>query len=69
MNAKHEVQRILKLKTDPNGQYQYQIVNNLNGTISVLVPWQYGPFDRDATIEQARARFGAFDSLLSTESN
>lgn len=69
MNKSHKVTRILKLKTDPSGQYQYQIENNLNGTISVLVPWQYGPFDREATIEQARARFGAFDSLLSTESN
>ena len=50
--------RTLHLRQDPAGQWQYQT----REAGAELIPWQYGGFDRAATIEQARGRF-AFDAI------
>jgi|DEB19_MinimDraft_3_1074340.scaffolds.fasta_scaffold52843_2 hypothetical protein len=44
----------IELKQDGRGQWQYRILQNGK----VLVDWQYGPFDREKCIEQAKERFG-----------
>lgn len=50
--------RVLVLRKDPAGQFQYQTTENCQP----LIDWQYGGFDRDATIAQARDRF-SFDHV------
>lgn len=54
--------KTLHLKQDESGQWMYQIT--LGET--VVVKWQYGPFDKQECIDQARSRFGTNMVLAGT---
>lgn len=48
----------LLLKQSPSGQWQYMI----KSAEYVYVEWQWGTYNRETTIEQARSRF-SFDEI------
>jgi len=49
--------KTLQIQRTASGQYRYRITSD-----RVLVDWQFGPFDLDETIRQARERF-SFDMV------
>jgi hypothetical protein len=48
--------KTLLIKQDPSGQWLYKVTRSDN---TEAVSWQYGPYDKDECIEQAKARFGS----------
>jgi hypothetical protein len=53
----------LQLQQRPNGQFRYRIVLvDDDGSVSVRVDWEFGPFNREEAIAQAKERF-SFDSI------
>ena len=50
--------KTLQIQRIASGQYRYRITS----ADRVLVDWEFGPFDLDETIRQAKSRF-SFDSV------
>jgi hypothetical protein len=50
-----------------SGQWRYRILafsQLLNEEQSVKVDWQWGSFNKQETIQQARDRFGSFEKIV-----
>ncbi len=59
--------KTLQIEKTPSGQFRYRIVRHfedLAKTCIVVVDWEFGPFNREETIEQAKERF-SFDEIQS----
>lgn len=56
--------KTLELIEQIDGQWQYRITITVGETTREYVGWQYGPRSREATIRQARERFGEIDRIL-----
>lgn len=52
------LKRILQLRQDPRGQWQYRGVDE---NYQSYYDWQGGSFDLYETIDEAKARFGSID--------
>jgi|TARA_B110000908_G_C9937872_1_gene306872 hypothetical protein len=52
------LKRILQLRQDPRGQWQYRGVDEND---KPAYDWQFGNFDLYETIDEAKARFGSID--------
>lgn len=59
------MKRILILQAEQRHrwQFRYKIDEVLDGDRRTVVDWQWGPFTREETIDQAKSRFGGFDSI------
>lgn len=51
--------KTLEIKKTSSGQYSYEITEQFRGTV---VPVQFGTYDMDTTVSQAKARF-SFDAI------
>ena len=52
--------KTLQIEKTPSGQFRYRIVTpfeDLAKTCLVNVDWEFGPFSKEETIEQAKDRF------------
>lgn len=52
--------KTLQIERTPSGQFRYRIVTpfeDLAKTLIVNVDWQFGPYSKEETIEQAKDRF------------
>lgn len=57
--------RTLQIEKTPSGQFRYRIVapfEDLAKTWVVVVDWEFGPYSKEETIEQAKERF-SFQSI------
>jgi len=57
--------KTLQIEQTPSGQFRYRIVREFENTPNtrlVVIDWEFGPFDREETIEQAKERF-SFDEI------
>jgi hypothetical protein len=59
--------KTLQIEKTPSGQFRYRIVRHfedLAKTCVVVVDWEFGPFNREEAIAQAKERF-SFDEIQS----
>ena len=52
--------KTLQIERTPSGQLRYRIVTpfeDLSKTFLVNVDWEFGPYSKEETIEQAKDRF------------
>lgn len=52
--------KTLQIEKTPSGQFRYRIVTpfeDLSKTLIVNVDWEFGPFSKEETIEQAKDCF------------
>lgn len=54
----------LELDQQANGQWRYRILQTLDGSQSVKVDWEWGPFSEEEAIQQAKDRFGRCNKIL-----
>lgn len=54
----------LELDQQANGQWRYRILETFEGRKSIKVDWEFGCFNEQETIQQAKDRFGRFDKVL-----
>jgi hypothetical protein len=52
--------KTLQIEKTPSGQFRYRIIipfEDLAKTCVVVVDWEFGPYSKEETIEQAKDRF------------
>jgi len=56
--------KTLELDQHRNGQWKYRIIETIGNERRTLVDWEWGTFQENETINQARDRFGSFDKVI-----